>query len=34
MKSLLTLGLITFALTFCGLGDKLKNLSGGSNSDG
>lgn len=37
MKSVLTLGLITFALTFCGLGDKLKQLSsanetGGTNS--
>lgn len=29
MKSILTLGLLTFALTFCGLGDKLKGLSGG-----
>lgn len=28
MKSLLTLGLISFALTFCGLQDKLKGLSG------
>jgi len=28
MKSILSLGLITFALTFCGLGDKLKQLSG------
>lgn len=34
MKSLLTLGLISFALTFCGLGDRLKQLTGapGSNS--
>lgn len=30
MKSLLTLGLITFALTFCGLQDKLKQIGGGS----
>ncbi|HKP67891.1 MAG TPA: hypothetical protein VJV05_01325 [Pyrinomonadaceae bacterium] len=30
MKSILTLGLITFALTFCGLGDKLKQASSGS----
>jgi len=30
MKSILSLGLITFALTFCGLGDKIKNLSGSS----
>lgn len=29
MKSILTLGLITFALTFCGLGDRLKQLSSG-----
>ena len=28
MKSLLTLGLISFALTFCGLGDRLKQLTG------
>jgi hypothetical protein len=33
MKSLLTLGLITFALTFCGLQDKLKELSGGTTSN-
>ncbi|MFN0139376.1 MAG: hypothetical protein ACKVQW_04725 [Pyrinomonadaceae bacterium] len=32
MKSLLTLGLITFALTFCGLQDKLKQLGGGTNT--
>jgi hypothetical protein len=30
MKSLLTFGLITFALTFCGLQDKLKQLGGGT----
>ena len=30
MKSILTLGLITFALTFCGLGDKLKQVSSGN----
>jgi hypothetical protein len=30
MKSLLTLGLIFFAFSFCGLGDKLKGLSGGT----
>jgi hypothetical protein len=30
MKSILTLGMITFALTFCGLGDRLKGLSGES----
>jgi len=30
MKSILTLGLITFALTFCGLGDKLKQASSGN----
>lgn len=33
MKSILTLGMITFALTFCGLGDKLKEMTGsGGNS--
>jgi hypothetical protein len=32
MKSLLTLGLIMFSLTFCGLSERLKSLSGGSNS--
>ena len=30
MKSFLSLGLIFFAMTFCGLGDKLKSLSGNS----
>jgi len=30
MKSILSLGLITFALTFCGLGDKLKQISTGN----
>lgn len=30
MKSILTLGLISFALTFCGLSEKLKELSGGT----
>ena len=34
MKSILPLGLITFALTFCGLSDKLKQLSSGGGSDG
>src|SRR5687767_14687789 len=29
MKSILSLGLITFALTFCGLGERIKQLSGG-----
>ena len=33
MKSLLTLGLISFALTFCGLSEKLKGLSGSSGSN-
>ena len=33
MKSILTLGLITFALTFCGLGDRLKQLSGNTSSN-
>lgn len=32
MKSILTLGLIFFAFSFCGLTDKLKQLSGGSNT--
>ena len=34
MRSILTLGLITFALTFCGLGDRLKSLTGGGTSTG
>lgn len=29
MKSLITLGIISFALSFCGLSDKLKQISGG-----
>lgn len=33
MKSLLTFGLITFALTFCGLQDKLKQLGGGTSGN-
>src|SRR5688500_3022573 len=35
MKSILSLALITFALTFCGLGDRLKQLSssGGANTN-
>jgi len=32
MKSILSLGLIILALTFCGLGDKLKGTGGGSNT--
>ena len=32
MKSFLSLGLLIFALTFCGLGDRLKQLSGSSES--
>jgi hypothetical protein len=32
IRSVLTLGLITFAMTFCGLSEKLKQISGGSNS--
>ena len=32
MKSFLSLGLIIFALTFCGLGDRLKQLSGSTES--
>lgn len=34
MKSLITLGMISFALTFCGLGDRLKQLSGDSGTTG
>ena len=33
MRSLLTLGLISFALTFCGLGERLKGLTGGSTTN-
>lgn len=33
MKSLVTLGIITFAMTFCGLSDKLKSLTGKSASN-
>jgi len=29
MKSLLALGILSFALAFCGIGDKIKQLSGG-----
>ncbi len=32
MRSIVTLALITFLATFCGIGDKLKSLSGGSNT--
>ena len=32
MKLLMSFGLLAFALAFCGLGDKLKSLSGSSNS--
>jgi hypothetical protein len=32
MKSVALLGLITFALTFCGLSEKIKSLSGGTNT--
>jgi hypothetical protein len=32
MKSLALLGLITFALTFCGLTERLKSLQGGANT--
>lgn len=30
MKSIFTLALITFALSFCGLGDRLKEMTGGT----
>jgi hypothetical protein len=33
MKSLAIVGLILFALSFCGLGDKLKSLQGGNSSN-
>lgn len=33
MKLLLSVGLLGFALSFCNLGDKLKSLSGSSNSN-
>lgn len=33
MKAILALGLITLAMTFCGLGDKLKGISGSTNSN-
>lgn len=32
MRSILTLAMVTFLATFCGIGDKLKSLSGGSNT--
>jgi hypothetical protein len=32
MKSFISLGLLMFAMTFCGLSDKLKSLQGGTNS--
>lgn len=32
MKSVFLLGVITFALTFCGLSDRLKSLQGGANT--
>jgi hypothetical protein len=32
MKSIALLGLITFALTFCGLSERIKSLSGGANT--
>lgn len=34
MRSLLTLGFISFALTFCGLQDKLKDISSGGSNTG
>lgn len=33
MKSIFSVGLILFALSFCGLGDRLKGLTGDSNSN-
>ncbi len=32
MKSLVTLGIISFAMTFCGLGERLKSMTGSGNS--
>lgn len=34
MKMILAFGVLTFALTFCGLGDRLKNLGGSSGTGG
>jgi hypothetical protein len=34
MRSLLTLGVITLAMTFCGLGERLKGLTGGGTAPG
>lgn len=34
MKSILGFGVLIFALTFCGLGDRLKQLQGGSGDSG
>ena len=33
MRSLLTLGVITFALTFCGIGERIKGLIGGTSTN-
>lgn len=33
MRSLLALGLLTIAMTFCGLGERLKGLTGGTQSN-
>lgn len=33
MKSLLSLGLLAFALTFCNLGDRIKQMSGSADSE-
>ena len=34
MKSILGLGVLAFALAFCGLGDRLKQMQGGSGNSG
>ncbi len=34
MKSFLSFGVLIFALTFCGLGDRLKNIAGSGNGSG
>lgn len=33
MKSVITLGILTFAMTFCGLQERFKNLTGGSSGN-
>ncbi|MGD9629891.1 MAG: hypothetical protein AB7V18_11660 [Pyrinomonadaceae bacterium] len=33
MRSLFAFGVLTFAMTFCGIGDRLKQMTGGANAD-